>query len=39
MPAVPAHIRRQRLVTFTALMAAVITVALAVSTALAGLWP
>lgn len=39
MPPVPAHVRRQRLVTLTALIAAAITVALAVSAALAGLRP
>lgn len=39
MPPIPVHIRRQRLVTFIALIASAITVALVVSAALAGLRP
>lgn len=39
MPPVPAHVRRQRLVTLTALITAVIAVLLLVFAALTGLWP
>ena len=38
MPPVPVHVRRQRLLTFSALVTAVIAAALLVSV-LAGLWP
>lgn len=37
MPPVPVHVRRQRLLTFSALITVVIAVALAVSFAVAGL--
>jgi hypothetical protein len=39
MPPIPAHIRRQRLVTFSALIAAAAMLILLAAADIAGLWP